>query len=178
MKAILIFVALVFLVSMSNAQQVIQDRFYRVPLLLNETDTVPGTQNGGAGAGGTGWLYVGPYDVEYTLTCQDSMNATIVFDYADTGYASTTGSSAKLVGHIAATRTVNEDSLVAITDVANPAAMVSNVLRNRQGSVDKIKGASFIRARILGVNVASKLAGSVAGKTVSLRIRTLKYAGN
>jgi hypothetical protein len=178
MKAILIFVALIFLVNMSNAQQVLTEKLYRVALVINETDTVPGNENGGIGAGGTGWLYVGPYDVEYSLTSQDSMNATILFDYADTGYISAAGSSAKLVGLQAAARTVNEDSLVALADVANPAGMVSNILRNRLGGVDKIEGGRYLRARILGVNVGSKLAGSTAGRTVSLRIRTLKVAGN
>jgi hypothetical protein len=171
MRTFICFLAVLLFVSLGNAQ-VIQDHKFLVPLVNSEVDTIPGTQTGGIGNGGAGWLFVGMDDVYYTLTCVDSVQAVITFDYADSGYASASGSSAKSVGFKAATRTVGEDSLIAVADEANPKAMVSNCLRSKQGGIDKIKGAQYIRA-IITAN-SSKNAGLAADRTVRLHIIRIK----
>lgn len=171
-KLFAVLVMLVLVAGFANSQVVVSDRLYRVPLVLNETDTIPGTHSGGAGAGFVGWINVGSYDVEYSMTCQDSMNAYVAIDYADTGFASETAANGKDVGFKTFTRPAAEDSLVAITNVAAPKAMISRTIRSQ--IVDNIPGARWIRFRVTVPNTASKLAATAAGATVSLRVRTIK----
>lgn len=157
--------------------QVAQDQKFFVPLVLNETDTVPGTQTGGAGNGGAGWLYVGDLDVVYSVTSVDSTHFTVVIDYADTGYSASSGRSAYSVGYKSYTVTTVTDSIANFADEAAPMNFTSRVVRHK-GYVDNIPGGQWIRFRLFGVNVADKFAATAAGRTVRLDVRTLRYAGN
>lgn len=173
-KLLFVLVALILVVGLANAQTITREYYFRVPTVQNETDTIPGTQTGGIGAGGAGWLFIGTDDVEYSLMSQDSSLLTITFDYADSGYASATGSSAKSIGFKTRTRVIGEDSLSgAAAGGANPKTMISAILRARGAATTGLEGARYIRARILGVNTAVH-AGAASGRTVSLRIRCLK----
>ena len=175
MRTFVVFLALVFAFSAASAQ-LVTNSFFRVPLVVSEVDTIPGTESGGVGNGGAGWFYVGTDDVEYSLTSQDSMGCLVVtFDYADSAYASASGSSAKVVGFKSATRTVNEDSVSAPANVANPKQFISNVLRCRDSGTDKIKGARWIRCIITAD--ANQTAGAAADRTVTLILRRLHYPG-
>ena len=174
MKHLLVIALLTFAVGLATSQ-VSQNYKFFVPLVNSETDTIPGTETGGPGAGGTGWLNVGDNDVVYSVTSVDSTYYTTIVDYADTGYSAATGSSAKDVGYKSYVTTVTTDSVAIPVNSANPKTLISRVIREK-GYVDNIPGGRWIRIRIIAQS--SKNAGAVADRTVRVNIRTFRYAGN
>lgn len=177
MKHLFVIALLTFLAAGLALGQVSQNQKFYVPLTASETDTIPGTQSGGVGAGGAGWLYVGDADVVYSITSVDSVWYTTDVDYADSGYSSAAGTSAYTVGFKTYTSeyTTCTDTTLAPVNSANPKILISRVLREK-GYCDYIPGARWIRIRIIAA--ATKQAGLAAGRVVRLNVRTFRYAGN
>lgn len=174
MRTLMLFVALLFLVGMANvasAQPGLQATKYMVGLVINEIDTIPGTEAGGLGAGKTGWIYVGMKDVSYSIVSIDSTHYTTVVDYADSGWSPGTATSALTTGFKSYTITTVTDSVANFANAANPKNLTSRVLRQK-GYVDNIPGGRYIRFRVEAPNVASKLAAAAADRTLRLVLQT------
>ena len=150
---------------------------YYVPLATTAVDTVPGTQTGGIGAAGAGWLYVGmATDIVYSLVAVDSSNFTCHVDYTDTGYVSAAGTSARVVG--LSTYAVNPggstDSVYSLASGgANPMDFESTVLR-QTGGTDNIPGGRWIRFRLTRISGAA----AVADNTIRLSVYRRRFAQN
>lgn len=173
MRTLLLVLVALLLLGTSDMLAQGSSTLYRVPLVANANDTIPGTQSGGVGAGAAGWIYVGDDYVSASLTSQDSVNVAWYIDYADTGYVSASTSSAKTIGHFTVVRTAAADSMcTAVTATwATHHGLLSKVLRGP--SEDNIPGASWIRFRLVCASTASKFAAAAADATVSLRVHRI-----
>ena len=175
MKTLLVVLALLLAfstLSYSQGEGTIT-KFY-VPLAGTAVDTVPGTHTGGA-AGAAGWLFIGmAQDVNYSITCIDSQQYTVIVDYADTGYASATGTSANDVGFKSYLALgISTDSVNSVANVANPKNFMSRVLR-QAGGTDNIPNGLWIRFKITRIAGAASTASNTVRLTVALR----RYAQN
>jgi hypothetical protein len=173
-KLFVVLAALLVMVTLGSGQMLVKETVYRVPVVVAETDTVPGTEVGGIGASGTGWLYVGNNMVKYSITGYDSAHFKTYVDYADSGWAPAANRSAGATGFMTI-GTINTavldtrgagplypgtavlapfnytctDSVIYCPDVANPTWNYGRVLR---GPVwDLMPGGKWIRFRILGI---------------------------
>jgi hypothetical protein len=146
---------------------------YRVPLVLNEIDTVAGTESGGLGNGKCGWIFVGDDYVYAALTAQDSVNVQWAIDYADSAWGPQTGGSAKVTGFKTITAVAASDSMcTAVTaEWADHFGLLTRELRSPV--TDVIPGAKWIRFRVKVPNVSSKMAASAADATVTLKVTRL-----
>lgn len=167
---ILALVALLLVTGLTYAQPNLERSVkYMVPLVQNETDTIPGTESGGLGNGKVGWMRVDGDDVYLTYSAVDSVQVNLYVDYADSGYSPGTGTSSYAIpfGTVA----------VAAGDTLNSAAAASKmgiVVRTiRNPITNSIGGARYVRFRAFALNNAN-FAGLASDRVIRVTVLRIK----
>lgn len=171
-KTLFILVALVLVVGLVYAQPNLTKttKWMVYVSAKNTTDTIPGHQSGGLGAGSAGWINIGTDDAYVTYFACDSVNSLVYVDYADTGYGSAANSSAKSVPF--ETITVAAGDTLAAMDGTGDMAQVTRIIRNQ--ITNNIDGARYIRFRVFNLD-ADNFAAAAGDRVIRLVLTQIRH---
>lgn len=158
-------VALLLVVSLSEAQTVSMNKYYIYVSAKNTIDTIPGHQVGASGAGYAGWLYVGNDDVYATYWALDSTQSAFTIDYADSGVSSGLGSSSRVIPFATITAAAGDTLFTA--DATGDIGLVKRTIRDQV--TNNIGGARWIRFRVANLN-ADNFAAAAGDRVLRLTV--------
>lgn len=168
-KLLFVFVAMLLIVGLASAQAPNVERVSKYFVYVSAkatTDTIPGHQVGGPGAGSSGWIYIGGDDAYVSYWALDSVQSNVYVDYADTGVSA---SSAAVIPF--KTVTVAAGDTLATMDETSDIGIVARTLRNPISN--SIAGARYLRFRVFNLN-NDNFAAAAADRVIRLTLTRIK----